>query len=161
LRGIIIQRSKKVMKVVLLKDVKNVGKGGEVKEVADGFARNFLIREGLAEMATEGNLKKVEKMAGEIEKQREENLKEAQKKADEIDGKEIVIKAKAKEGSEELFGSVSKKEIVVGLKTAKIEGIEESEIILESPIKKLGEYEVKIQLEEGIEAAIKVVIEKE
>jgi len=145
------------MKIVLLSDVKNIGKLGDIKEVADGFARNFLFPKKLAEMATDAAIKKVE-----IEKQKQnetakKNLEATQELASQLDGKEITISAKAKDGK--LFGSITAKNIVKELKKEKFD-IKENSIILE-PIKELGEYDLKIELEHGIEVSLKLIVKEE
>ena len=145
------------MKIVLLSDVKNIGKLGDIKEVADGFARNFLFPKKLAEMATDTAIKKVE-----IEKQKQneiakKNLEATQELASQLDGKEITISAKAKDGK--LFGSITAKNIVKELKKEKFD-IKENSIILE-PIKELGEYDLRIELEHGIEVSLKLIVKEE
>ncbi len=145
------------MKIVLLSDIKNIGKLGDIKEVADGFARNFLFPKKLAEMATDTAIKKVE-----IEKQKQneiakKNLEATQELASQLDGKEITISAKAKDGK--LFGSITAKNIVKELKKEKFD-IKENSIILE-PIKELGEYDLRIELEHGIEVSLKLIVKEE
>jgi large subunit ribosomal protein L9 len=145
------------MRIVLLSDVKNIGKKGDVKEVADGFARNFLFPKKLAEIATELAVEKVQK---EKEKQTEEaqkDLEKTQKLADKLGGKEIIIFAKAKDGK--LFGSITAKNIIKELKKEKID-ISEKSIIL-TPVKELGEYDFNIELEHGIEISLKLSVKKE
>jgi large subunit ribosomal protein L9 len=146
------------MKIILLENVKNLGKTGDVKGVSDGYARNFLLPRKLAEMATPEALKKAEKLKEQgIQKEKEE-LEKNQALADAISGKEIVIKSKEKDGK--LFGSVGKKEIIKELKDRGIK-IEEEVIVLDAPIKEIGEKEVPIKFEHGIETTIKVIIEGE
>ena len=145
------------MKVVLLSDVKNIGKRGDIKNVADGFARNFLFPKKLAEVATNDAIRKVE-----IEKQKQnendkKNLEVTQELASQLDGKEITICAKAKSGK--LFGSITAKNIAKELKKEKFD-IKENSIILE-PIKELGEYDLKIELEHGIEVSLKLIVKEE
>jgi large subunit ribosomal protein L9 len=146
------------MKVVLTSDVKNVGKTGEIKEVADGFARNFLIPNGLAQHATQGNVQKSEKILEESRAKEKEELAQQQAAAEKIDGEEFVIKAKAEEGK--LFGSIDAKMIAEEI-SKKGTKINESAIKLDTPIKELGEKQIQINLKHGIEATIKVTIEQE
>ncbi len=146
------------MKVVLNQNVENVGRAGETKEVADGFARNFLISNGLAEPATKENILKAEALMKQSGKQEKEELKSIQKTAEKIDGKEIIIKVKT--DGDKLFGSVDKSKIVEKLKEDGTE-ISEASIDLGQPIKEIGEYPVKINFKHGIEIGIKVIIEKE
>ena len=146
------------MKVILLGNVKNLGKTGDIKEVSDGYARNLLLPKKLAELATPETLKKAEKLREQgIQKEKEE-LENIQKLATEIDRREVIIKRKEKDGK--LFGSVNEREINKELKNQGIE-IKEEFIILDSPIKEIGEKEILIRLSHGIEAVIKVIIEAE
>lgn len=145
------------MKIVLLKDVKNVGKGGDIKEVADGFARNFLFPQKLAEMATEDAIKKVENLRKKQNEDAKKDLEATQKVAEQLDGKEVEILAKAKDGK--LFGSITAKNIVKELKKEDFD-IKESSIIMDS-VKELGEYDIKIELGHGIEAFLKLVLKEE
>ena len=146
------------MKVVLNQNVENVGKAGEVKEVADGFARNFLISNGLAEPATKENMSKANILLRQSKKQEKNELELTQGTAEGIDGKEIIIKAKAE--GDKLFGSVDKAKIAEMLKEDGAQ-ISEASIELDQPIKEIGEYPVKVNFSHGIEASIKVIIEKE
>lgn len=145
------------MKIVLIKEVKSVGKPGEIKEVADGFARNFLIPNGLAEPATEGAVKNAEQEAEERAEENQKELEIIQKNAAALDGRELFLKEKAKEGK--LFGSVSAELIVEKLEEEGIE-LKKENIELENPIKETGEFPIKIKLKHGLEAEIKVIIEE-
>ena len=146
------------MKVILLKDVKNLGKKGESREVANGFARNFLFPQNLAELATDMALQK-NKLA--IEKQaqiQEEALQKIQELAESLSGSEIVIQAKDKKGK--LFGAVSKKKILRELEKKGI-SVEEDAILMNEAIKEVGDYEIKVELGHGIETAFNLKIESE
>jgi len=148
------------MKVYLLKDVPKVGKAGEIVEVSDGFARNYLIKNGLAEIATESLIKKLES-----EKRLAKSKVEHQKtKAEEIKRKiesipEIVFeKASSKEGK--IFGSVSSIEVMEELKKHGI--YVEKQMIQMEHIKEIGTHNVKIKLYSGVEANLKIrVVPKE
>ncbi|MFA4817401.1 MAG: 50S ribosomal protein L9 [Parcubacteria group bacterium] len=146
------------MKVVLIQDIKNIGKAGDIKEVSDGYARNFLLPQKLATPATESAVKQAlgakSKML-ETEKIEQEKTKELAKI---IAGKRIILKAKEKKGK--LFGSITAKNIIRELKKEKIE-ISEKSIVIESPIKEVGEYEIKIRLDHGTETSLMLSIEKE
>lgn len=146
------------MKVVLIQDIKNIGKAGDIKEVSGGYARNFLLPRKLAAPATVSVVKQAlnaKTRQLEAEKVEQEKTRELAKI---IAGKKIVIKAKEKKGK--LFGSISAKNIAQELKKEKIE-IPEKSVILESPIRELGEYEIKIRLDHGIDSSLMLVIEKE
>ncbi len=126
------------MKVILTKDVPSLGKAGEVKEVKKGYGFNYLLPEGLAELATPGALKSVKHIVARAEKERAEALAKLSGAVQAVDGRSVTIPMKSKEGK--LFGSVTKAAI------AKALGGEVSEdmIVLEHPIKALGEYSVSV-----------------
>lgn len=146
------------MKVLLLQDIENLGKEGEVKDVADGFAMNFLIPKNMAEPATEAALQKAEaKKKKEAEKARRE-LEEAQKLAERLEGREIYLRVKEKNGK--LFGSVNEKSIADALKGEGID-INEKNIKITEPIKEIGEYEVQVDLNHGLEANIRIILVSE
>lgn len=146
------------MKVILLQDIKGIGKKDEVKEVADGYARNFLLAKKLAETATSVSIKKIEeqkKIEGEklqVEKNRIENL------VRNLRGKEIKIKVKEKNGK--LFGSITPKIIAKELEKNDFP-VSEKSIISTSHIKTVGKHEVKLKLDFGTETSVRVVIESE
>lgn len=147
------------MKVILLKNVNGLGKIGEVKEVAPGYARNFLIPQGLAEAATEQAVAQIEQMKEAARRKVEFELKTFQELAEKLEGVEIVIKAKAEEGGK-LYGSVSEEQIVSKLKEKGFD-IKKKQIVLEKPIKDLGGHEVLVQLNHGLEAKIYVMVAEE
>jgi len=146
------------MKVVLLKDIENMGKEGEIKEVADGYARNFLLPKNLAELATPESMKRAEAKKAKGAEEAKMELEEAQKLAELLEGRELFIKVKEKDGK--LFGSVNEKTIA---KTFKDEGlkVDPSNIKLAEPIKEVGEYDVAISLDHGLEANIRVILVSE
>lgn len=144
------------MKIILLQDVKGLGKKGELKEAAEGYARNFLFVKKLAEIATESGVKKVQIIKKKQEEKNQMDLEKTQELASQLEGKAITILVKAKDGR--LFGSVHVRDIAKELKKEDII-IPEKSIILENPIKELGEYEVKIELDHKIEAMMTVIIE--
>lgn len=147
------------MKIVLLQDIKNLGKKYEVKEVADGYARNFLIPRGLAKEATERVLKWVEAQKEVAEKRAEEDLKRIQELASRIDGLEVTIPVKVGEEGQ-LFESINNQKIVDRLKELGFD-IKKTQIGLANAIKELGEFPVKIKFEHNLEAEIKVIIAEE
>ena len=143
------------MKVILLKNVDKLGKEGEVKEVADGYARNFLIPQDLAKPATEQALREAELNAVKKSKTEQADLEETQKLAEQLDGRELFIKVKEKDGT--LFGSVNEKTIA---KTFADEGLTlvPVNVKLEESIKEVGDYDVRLELDHGLEANIKVIL---
>ncbi len=142
------------MKIVLLQDVKKIGKVGEVANVADGYARNFLFPQKLAEIATEKALAEVKK--NEKQKIREEKEKQAEREKiiKKISGKKIIIKTKGEDGK--LFGSVGVKEISEAIGN----GVKAENIVLDKPIKKVGEQEITIKFAGGMKAKITLLIEE-
>ena len=147
------------MRVMLLQDIDKLGKKYDVKEVADGYARNLLIPKGLVKPATEEALA-WSKTQKEIEtKKAEEELKEIQERATAIDGQEIVISVKVGENSQ-LFESITSQRISERLKEVGFD-IKKTQIVLIEPIKELGEFPVKIKFEHNLEAEIKLIITEE
>ncbi len=145
------------MKIILLQDFKKIGKKGDIKEVSDGFARNFLFPKKIAEMATGAAIKKVENIKHKQVQEEQADLEKIQQLAEQLEGKEIIIQAKEKEGK--LFGSIHAKDVAKELKKENLT-VPEKCIALNDPIKEIGEYDVKIELEHGIETAVRVIIEK-
>lgn len=147
------------MKVILLKDVKNLGKKFEIKEVKNGYARNYLIPKGLAKPATEEVLKWVE-MQKEIEqKKAEEELKKTQELASSVDGLEITIPVKVNEKGQP-FETITSSKISEKLEELGFK-IKKQQIELAKPIKELGEFPIKIHFEHNLEAEIKVIVAEE
>lgn len=144
------------MKVILLQDVENLGKKFDVKEVADGYARNFLIFKNLAKPATSSALAEIEKLREREVQVAEEDLKLTQELASQIDGSEIEIKAKAGEDGK-LFGSITPQKIVQVLEKQGYK-IDKSQIKLESSIKEIGEYNISIGFNHGLEAQVKLIV---
>jgi large subunit ribosomal protein L9 len=143
------------VKVILLKDVEKLGKEGEIKEVAEGFARNFLLPQNFAKEATEEAIRDAEAKRQKKEISNQQELEATQKLAEQLDGRELFIKVKEKDGS--LFGSVNEKIIA---KTFAEEGtkIDASCVKLDEPIKEVGDYDVRLELPHGLEANIKVIL---
>ncbi|HEY4523877.1 MAG TPA: 50S ribosomal protein L9 [Candidatus Paceibacterota bacterium] len=144
------------MQVILLQDVKNIGRKREVKNVSDGYARNFLLPQKLAKVATEPEIKilEQEKLA-EVEHQKEK-IVALKKKAEEIGGKQFTFEMTAGERGG-VFGSVGEKDIKKALDGA---GIEISKVFLDKPLKSLGEHKVEIELGFGIKTKIEAVLKK-
>lgn len=147
------------MKIILLQDIENLGKKYEIKEVADGYARNFLFPKNLAKLATKENLKWLEKQKELIIKRAEEELKKIESLVSKIDGLEIFIPVKIGEGGQ-LFESINNQRIVNELKKFDFE-IKKEQIDLIQPFKELGEFSVKINFPHNLEAEIKVIISAE
>ena len=147
------------MRVILLKDIENLGKKYEIKEVKTGYARNFLIPKGLVKMATQENLKQLEKEKEEAALRAEEELKRIQTLAGTIDGQEVVIPVKIGK-EDQLFESITVQKIYEKLKELNFD-VKKSQIDLSEPIKNLGEFPVKIKLDHNLEAEITVTVTEE
>lgn len=147
------------MKVVLLKDVPNVGKRLEVKNVSSGHAQNFLIPEGLAETATAGALRRVEKERTVIEAERKIQADLLLKNAKSFDGLSIKIFGKASDKGH-LFAGIHKEEISATLKKETHLDVPPEFIDLPHPIKEVGEHEVSVKVRDKVFKA-KVVVEAE
>ncbi|MFH1894679.1 MAG: 50S ribosomal protein L9 [Patescibacteria group bacterium] len=147
------------MKVVLLKDVENVGKKYDIKEVKNGYGRNFLVKKQLAKPATKEVIAWVEIQKSIAGKKSEEDLKKIQEKATSMDGQEIMVSTKVGDENQ-LFESINAQKIAEKLKEMGLE-VKKSQIILETPIKELGEYPVKIKFEHNLETEITVIVTAE
>lgn len=145
------------MKVVLLKDVKGTGKKGEVKEVSDGFAKNFLLKNGSAKVADNGALSenKIQNDAKKFHKQQE--ILAAKELAKKIEGKTIKLQIKCGSNGK-TFGSVTSKEIAEGLEKISIT-LDKKKIELKEPIKTAGSYSVLARVYPEITAKFTVVVE--
>lgn len=147
------------MLVILLENINKIGKMGEVKKVNDGYANNFLFPKNLAKIATPDLIKKAEvQKAKEIkaEQDKEKSIKDA---ARQMEGKRFIVKVKA--GDEgQLFEGVNSKKIIEKIIQNGFE-IEEKQLLIEKPIKELGEFKLKVKFNSKLESTIIVVIEKE
>lgn len=145
------------MKVILKADVKGNGKKGEIINVSDGYARNFLFPKGLAVEANAQAMNEYNNAVSSKE-HHEQVLKDAAKEAKlKLDATEIVIKAKAGSGGR-LFGSVTSKEIAAEIKKVTALDIDKKKIVLDSDIKAFGTFTVPVKLYQGIVADLKVKV---
>ena len=147
------------MQVILLKDVEKIGKKFDVKNVKDGYARNFLFAKGLAKPATKEALIWVETQKEIIEKKAGEELKKFENAASALDDQEVLIPVKVGE-EDQLFESVTAQKIADKLKEAGF-NIKKSQIDLTQPIKELGEFPVKIKFEHNLEVQIRIIVARE
>ncbi|HAI74511.1 MAG TPA: 50S ribosomal protein L9 [Candidatus Moranbacteria bacterium] len=146
------------MQIILLQDVENLGKKGEVKNVSDGYARNFLFAKKMAQSATKDALNQLE-LNNKKEKEAElESLEKTKKLAIELNDKLIEIKARSKDGK--LFGSILVKDVVKALSDIGV-NVSEKAVIMPAHIKEIGEYEIRIVLDQNIETKIKLKISEE
>ena len=146
------------MRVIFLKDIPRVGKKYDIKEVNDGYAINFLLPRKLAVVATPKAVAELEMKKKEIAIEREVQEDLLMKNLEEIKGKVVTIKVKADEKGH-LFAQVHKEEIIDGMKEQHHADISEEFIILEKPIKEIGEFEIPISIK-GKKSLFKLVVEK-
>ena len=145
------------MKVILLEDVKKLGKKDEIIEVSSGYARNFLIPNKKAIVADNVNLNKLEGKKSKENHIKELSLEHAKEIKKIIEKETLVIKAK-KGKDDRLFGTITNSEISKELKKKYDIDIDRKKIIVENPIKRVGEYIITIKLEQGVIADLKVDI---
>jgi large subunit ribosomal protein L9 len=149
------------MNVILLEAVENLGSIGDLVKVKPGYARNYLLPQGKAALATPENMKEIEKRRAELERVAAEELAKAKERAKAFDNLEVVIQANA--GSEgKLFGSVGPIDIVDALAGVQVE-VERAEIRMpEGPIQELGEFPIGVHLhtDVDVEVLVKVVGEE-
>ena len=147
------------MKVILLEDVRSLGKKGEVVDVSDGYAKNFLFTKKLAVEANNKNLNDLKLKKANDEKVAAQNLKEAKELAGVLGSKTVVVRLKAGEGGK-TFGSVSSKEISEETKKQHDLDIDKKKIVINDPIKSLGTYEVSVKLHPKVTGTLKVKVEE-
>jgi len=146
------------MQVILKKDVQNLGEAGELVNVKDGYARNFLIPKNFAEVATEGALKNREQNLARIQAKQEKLHQEALAKAAEIEKLgQIELSAKAGE-SGKLFGTITTKKLCEELKEKANIEVDKKTVSLNAPINKIGEFTMLIKLTSKVKTELKVVV---
>ncbi len=145
------------MKVILLKDVKELGKEGDIKEISDGYAMNFLFPQNLGIQATAVAIKRLKEKAEIGERKAKKEMKGTAKLAEALEGFELVIKEKVNEVGT-LYAAVTPEKVAKALKKAKFE-VTADMVELEPPIKEVGERRVSIALPQGFEAEITLRIE--
>lgn len=148
------------MKVIFLKDVKGKGKKGEVKNVADGYARNFLIKQGLAVEATPGNLKQLENQKKKAAELAQQELEEAKQLKEQLENIKVELSAKAGEGGR-LFGSITNKQIASELKKTHNITIDRRKILLDDAIRSLGVTKVEVKLHPEVTATLAVHVKEQ
>lgn len=147
------------MKIILLQDVKGQGKKGEVVDVNEGYARNFLLKKGMAEIATASKLNDISMKKSAADFHKAEEIKAAKELAKEINGKLFVVKIKAGQNGK-VFGSVTAGNISDSLSAAGYV-VDKRKILIAQPIKNIGEYEIELKVMEGVGAKIKISVEPE
>ncbi len=147
------------MKVILLKDVANLGKNGEIKDVKSGFARNFLFKNSLALEANDTNMKIYNAKKLEEEKFEKKQIKEAEELAKKLNKLELNISVKVGD-DDKLFGSVTSADVAKTLKNKGFE-INKKDILLDDVLKSLGVYTIDVKLHHDVKARLKVWVVKE
>jgi large subunit ribosomal protein L9 len=145
------------MRVILLEDVKNLGKKYEIKEVSDGYARNYLFPNKLARPATPAFIAEIENLKRKNQEKEEALIKHLNELARKINEARIEFYLKT-DKTGKIFGSVNKEMILKALREHKLITKERISVLLNEPIKQLGEYKVEIDLKKGIKAQLKIVI---
>ena len=145
------------MRVLLTKDVENIGRAGDVKEVADGYGRNFLLPRKLAVAAGKGAEAEAKRLRDAAVRRETKERSEAQAVADDIDNKTVVVRLKV--GAEEkAFGSITNQDIAAALKAQHRVEIDRHKIDLKEPIKTLGEHQVALKLHRDVSAHVNVIV---
>ena len=147
------------MKVLLLKDVYKLGRAGDIKKVADGYGRNFLIPQGLAMLATAGALKQVDKIRSQAEVRRTEQNSELKDLAAQINGLSLVFHAKAGETGK-LYGSITTQDVATAI-TEKVRYEVKKQQVDMQPIRVLGEYTVHVRLTMDLVPEVKLTVHRE
>lgn len=147
------------MKVILQKDIPSLGDAGDIKEVAEGFARNYLLPKKLVIVANESSKKAIDHQMKLIKIKKDKRKKTSEQLAASMSDVEITISAKVGEEGK-LFGSITSMDIAKELKDKGFD-IDKRKILLDAPIKSEGEFKIGIKLEEGLTATVKVNVVKE
>ncbi len=147
------------MKVILLQDVKALGKKGDVVEVSDGYARNFIFPKKFGVEANSKNMNDLKLQKANDERVAAKNLADAQEFAKVLETKEVIVKLKTGEGGK-TFGSVSSKEIADEAKAQHDLDLDKKKIQLTEPLKNLGTYEVSVKLHPQVSAKLKVTVKE-
>lgn len=148
------------MKIILLEDVKSLGKKGQIIDANDGYARNYILPKKLGVEATGKNLNDLKLQKANEEKIAKEQLEAAQAFAKEMESKEVIVKMKGGEGGK-VFGSVSTKEIAQAAKSQCGMELDKKKIQLAEAIKSFGVYEVTVKLHPKASGKLKVKVQEE
>ncbi|WP_129599850.1 50S ribosomal protein L9 [Anaerophilus nitritogenes] len=147
------------MKVILLKDVKGLGKKGDVVNASDGHARNYLMPRGIAKEATQGNVKVLNMQKAHEEKKKQEELDDAKALAEKISKLTVLLTGKSGDGGK-LFGSITSKDIADGLQKQHKIKIDKRKIQLDQPIKALGAIFVEVKVYPEVTAKMRVEVKE-
>jgi len=145
------------LKVMLIKDVQNVGSAGDIKDVADGYGRNFLIPRRLAVLAGKGAETEARRLRDAVTKREAKERDEAQELADTIDDKTVVVRLRV--GTEDkVFGAITNDDIATALRLQHQVEIDRRKIDIKDPLKQLGEHRVPLKLHRDVTANINLII---
>ena len=147
------------MKVLLLKDVYKLGRAGDVKKVADGYGRNFLLPQGLAVLATAGALKQIEKIRSQAEVRRTELNSELKDLAAQINGVTLVFSAKAGETGK-LYGSITTQDVATAIQEKVRYEVKKQQVDMQ-PIRNLGEFTAHVRLTMDLVPEVKIIVHRE
>ena len=147
------------MKVLLIKDVYKLGRAGEVKKVADGYGRNYLLPQGLAVLATAGALKQAEKIGAQAEIRRTELNSELKELADRINGITLTFSAKAGETGK-LYGSITPADVATAIQEKTRYEVKKQQIDMQ-PIRNLGEFTAHVRLTMDLVPEVKIIVHRE
>lgn len=148
------------MNVLLKKDVEGLGHAGDIKKVADGYARNYLIPRGLAVPADKGVSKQVEQLKAAAERRHQREQQAATALAEQLSSLTLTFKARAAD-SDRLFGSITAADIALALEQATGREVDKRLVQLEHPIRQLGTHKVPVRLMAGVVPEVTVVVERE
>ena len=147
------------MKVLLLKDVYKLGRAGDIKKVADGYGRNFLLPQKMAVLATPGALKQIEKIRSQAEVRRTEQNSELKGLSNQINGLTVVFSAKAGETGK-LYGSITTQDVATAIQEKTRFEVKKQQIDMQ-PIRNLGEFTVHVRLTMDLVPEVKVIVHRE
>lgn len=147
------------MEVILLKDIKRLGQAGQIKTVAEGYGRNYLIPRGLAMLATDAARKRAAQQATTSRRRETKGRAEAEAQADQLENVELTFTVRAGETGR-LYGSVTNADIAEKLGQKLGQDVDKRKVQLEEPIKRLGDWDVDVKLYSGVSTTVKVHVEQ-
>lgn len=148
------------MKVILIEDVKGTGKKGEIKEVKDGYAINFLIKKGLAQEATKTNLNLLQGQKDSAQHKIDVEIANAKEMASKLEGQTVAVKAKAGQ-NDRLFGTVTSKEVAAAIKQTLGLDVDKKKISIAMKIEGFGDYSAEARLYSGVKAKFTVSVKED
>jgi large subunit ribosomal protein L9 len=148
------------MKVILTQEVKKLGSKGQILEVSDGYARNYLIPQGLAEEATKTKIKEIQEKSIKEEKKKSSEKDNAEALKNKLQGKKVEIRVKAGAG-DKLFGAVTTREIADLIQAEFGVSIDKKKIEMDESIKHLGQYKIRLKIYPSVQAELKLVVSPE